>query len=140
MSRLSLARSAGVVVTFTLVSRKPPRRGCAARVKLDGSVALAFQLRAVAVPEFKTQYKFHPVRKWTFDIAFVERQVAIEVDGGLYLPGGAGHTRGKAREDDMEKDAEAMILGWRVLRVSSRHVRTGTALNWIERILREQSA
>ena len=110
------------------------------RAHEDKSASLVFQLKALNFATrytMETQFRFHHTRRWTFDVAFPHLRLAIEVDGGLYLPGGAGHTRGKAREDDMEKDAEAMILGWRVLRVSPTHVRTGIAVQWIDRILTE---
>jgi very-short-patch-repair endonuclease len=99
----------------------------------DGSAALAWQLAAVPIRGAVLQYRFHPTRKWRFDVAWPERKFAVEVDGGLYTRG--GHVRGEARERDMERDAEALCLGWRVLRVSSRHVKDLRALQWIERIL-----
>ena len=58
----------------------------------------------------------------------------VEVDGGLYVNG--GHTRGAARERDYERDAEAMLLGFRVLRVSPRQVKNGKAIAWITALLK----
>jgi very-short-patch-repair endonuclease len=115
-------------VTFTLYERKPKRRP-----PTDGSALLAFQLAAVPIRGCVLQHRWHPVRKWRFDLAWPERKLAVEVDGGLYIRG--AHSRGADREADMEKDAEAMCLGWRVLRVSPRHVKDLRALQWIERIL-----
>ena len=72
-------------------------------------------------------------RRWAFDLAYPSLKVACEVDGGLFVSG--GHSRGRARMDDMEKDAEAMALGWRVLRVATDHVKDRTARRWLVRVL-----
>jgi hypothetical protein len=40
-------------------------------------------------------------------------------------------------EADAEKYGEAMVLGWRVLRVTPRQVKTGMALRWIEGALEQ---
>ena len=86
------------------------------------------------------QFRFHPSRRWRFDFAWAERPrlLAVEVDGGLYVYG--GHNRGAQIEKDMEKAAEAICMGWTVLRVSGRHVKSGQALEWIERALHERSS
>ena len=107
---------------------RPPKR-----TALDGADLLAFHLQAVPIRGFKREYRFHPTRRWKFDLAWPERKLAVEIDGGLYIRG--AHSRGADREADMEKDAEALCLGWRVLRVSPRHVKDLRALQWIERIL-----
>ena len=41
--------------------------------------------------------------------------VALEVEGGIWI--GGGHNRGKGFAKDIEKYNEAVIFGWRVLRV-----------------------
>lgn len=70
-----------------------------------------------------------------FDLAFVGERLAIEIDGGAFLAQGGRHTRGSGYRQDCEKLAEAVILGWRVLRVLPEHVTSGAALTWIERTL-----
>lgn len=60
------------------------------------------------------EYRFHPKRKWRFDWAWIPGKIAIEQDGGLWVAG--AHTRALGRKRDYEKDAEAMLLGWRVFR------------------------
>ena len=81
------------------------------------------------LPEPAREYRFHPVRKWRFDLAWPELRVALEVDGGVYVSG--AHNRGPHVESDCEKFSEAAALGWRVLRVTPRHVRDGRALVWL---------
>lgn len=80
------------------------------------------------------EYTFHPKRRWRFDWVFVDARLAVEVEGGAWTQG--RHTRGSGFVNDIEKYAEALILGWRVLRVTPKHIHDGTALTWVDRILR----
>jgi very-short-patch-repair endonuclease len=64
------------------------------------------------------EYAFHSIRRWRFDVAFVEAKVAIELDGGVYTQG--RHTRGQGFEGDCEKINAALDLGWIVYRYSGR--------------------
>ena len=93
-----------------------------------GEATLALQLQEAGI-EFVQQYKFHPVRKWPFDFAILSHKLAIEVDGGTWSRG--RHTRGKGYEEDRIRDAEAMCLGWRVLRVTTAMVENGKAMEYI---------
>lgn len=95
---------------------------------------LALQLRVFRLPA-EREFRFHPSRKWRFDFAFPARKLAIEVEGGTWVSG--RHTRGEGFELDCEKYAEAAALGWRVIRVTGRHIRDGRALGWVERALGE---
>lgn len=65
------------------------------------------------------EYRFHATRRWRFDYAWPDDRrggVALEVDGGQWLPGGGRH----GSDRDREKLNVAACLGWRVLRVSPR--------------------
>lgn len=88
------------------------------------------------MPEPVREYRFHPKRKWRFDFAWPARLVAVEVEGGTFS--GGRHSRGKGFEADCEKYAEAAILGWRVLRVTTAMVNDGRALALIERAMPER--
>ena len=111
---------------------KSVRRGQPRRSKVDWPTNLAAQCRIVGLPEPTRELKFHPTRKWRFDLAFMDAKIAVEVDGGVFIQG--RHSRGAGIEKDCEKFAEATALGWRVLRVTPRHVTSGQAVDWIERI------
>lgn len=69
------------------------------------------------VPEFK----FHPTRKWRFDLAWPENKIAMEVEGGVWT--GGRHTRGTGFLKDCEKYNAAASLGWRVFRFTPKQVR-----------------
>jgi very-short-patch-repair endonuclease len=82
------------------------------------------------------EHRFHPVRRWRFDWAWPAERLAIEVEGGVFLPGGGRHTRGAGFTADCEKYAEAAILGWRVIRVLPRWIDDGRARVYAARALR----
>jgi hypothetical protein len=67
------------------------------------------------------EYKFHPIRKWRFDLAWPERRVAVELDGGTWS--GGRHTRGSGYQKDCEKLNTAVRGGWRVLRYTQTDLR-----------------
>jgi hypothetical protein len=63
---------------------------------------------------YEMEYTFHPKRRWRFDLAFPERKIAAEIDGGAWIQG--RHTRGRGFIGDQEKINEAQLLGWQVYR------------------------
>jgi len=84
----------------------------------------------IAVPA--TEYRFHPQRKWRFDIAWPSLRLAVEIEGGIH--GGRGrHIRPVGFKLDAEKYNEAAIMGWRVIRVTHGWINGGQALSIIER-------
>lgn len=90
---------------------------------------LHFQMKAIGLKP-KLEYKFHPDRKWRADFAFPEQRVLVEFEGGVYTQG--RHVRGRGFEKDCEKYNTAEVMGYHVLRVTRRHVKSGQALEWIE--------
>ena len=62
------------------------------------------------------EYKFHPVRKWRIDYAWINHKIALEVEGGVFIQG--RHSRGVGMIKDMEKYNTLASEGWRVLRVT----------------------
>jgi hypothetical protein len=75
---------------------------------------------AVGLPVPEREYKFHHTRKWRFDFAFVEKKLAVEIEGGIYISG--RHTRCTGFMKDLEKYNAAALLGWRLLRYTPQHV------------------
>lgn len=102
--------------------------------KPDGDVdLLCWQLDNVGLPH-EREHRFHDRRKWRFDIAFPAVKLAIEIDGGLFIDG--GHSRGRARINDMERDIAANLLGWLVVRMPPEWIKPGTALAHIEQLVK----
>jgi len=85
------------------------------------------------LPEPVLEHRFHATRRWRFDVAWPAHRFAVEVDGGVYVAG--RHSRGAGIEGDCEKYAHALIDGWRVLRITPRHVKNGKALQWVKACL-----
>lgn len=94
---------------------------------------LRAQLDAARLPMPEEEVIFHPDRKWRFDMAWAELMLAVEIDGATWTRG--RHARGKGIEADCEKYAEAMLLGWDVLRVTGDMVRSGRAVTVIEQLI-----
>jgi len=104
------------------------------RPPTDWPGALAKHCAFARLPNPVREFRFHHTRQWRFDLAWVEHRFAVEVDGGLHVHG--GHNRGAYIEETMVKYAEAILAGWRVLRVSPKHVESGQALVWVEGCLK----
>ena len=64
------------------------------------------------------EYRFHPVRKFRFDFAFIEEKIAIELQGGIWSHG--RHSRGGGMLTDMEKNNLAVTMGWKILFYSAQ--------------------
>lgn len=102
------------------------------RLKITPAQQLETELTLLKLISHK-EYIFHPTRKWRFDFAWPDIKFAVEVEGGIHVQG--AHTRGAHFRSDCEKYAEALLLGWRVLRVEDSMIRKGRALQIIEIML-----
>jgi hypothetical protein len=89
------------------------------------------------VPAHETEYRFAPPRRWRFDLAFPSVYWALEIEGGVWTAG--RHTRGQGYTNDIRKYNAAMLLGWRILRVTPAMIASGEAFalldDWLEVIL-----
>lgn len=95
--------------------------------------SLAFQIRAINLPEPVREFVFAPPRRFRADFCWPHKMLIVEVDGGTW--NGGRHTRGTGFDNDCEKGAIAMLLGYRVLHVTGTHIKSGAALEWIEALL-----
>ncbi len=94
---------------------------------------LAYQIKLIGLPEPVREYRFHPVRRWRADFCWPDNMLIVEVEGGTWING--RHSRGYGMDVDCEKYAEAMMIGYRVLRITSTHLKTGQAIKWIDKLL-----
>lgn len=98
---------------------------------------LCWQIQVAKLPAPETQYRFAPPRRWTVDLCWLTfGNLVVEVEGGHWIPGGGRHNRASGFEKDMEKYNELALRGFRLLRVTPKQVKDGTALNLVERALR----
>ena len=80
----------------------------------------------------RLEYRFHPTRRWPFDVALMDVKVALEIDGGGWIHG--RHHRAQGRDNDNEKTHEAQALGWQVVRVNWEQVNDGQAYSLLHRL------
>lgn len=80
-------------------------------------------------PELQAEYRFHATRYWRFDWALPAIKVAIEFDG---VVGGKAHTSIQNVLNDSEKQNEAVLAGWMVIRVNTPSLRGGDGYRYIE--------
>ena len=125
---------------MTLSPARKPRRSTTATLERVSprpasalELALIAQIRAAGLPDPILEHRFHPVRRWRFDFAWIAQRLVLEVEGGTW--NGGRHTRGVGFEADCEKYNTATLMGWRVLRVTGAHIRRGDALLWLEQAL-----
>ncbi len=89
-------------------------------------------LKAMKI-KHEREFQFNPNRKWKADFRIDD--VLVEVDGGnrmaVRTKTGAVAIGRHSQDKDYEKLASAAILGWRVIRVTPRQVKSGQALDWI---------
>lgn len=111
------------------------------------ALPLDVQCKAIGLPRPKAEYQFAKYltqaelkaigqvkpRLWKVDWVLVPYKLAIEVEGGY---AGAGrHTSVAGFLGDMEKYNTLACLGWRLIRVTPRDVKSGAAVEWIRRAL-----
>lgn len=61
------------------------------------------------LPQFVQQHKFHHIRNWRFDFAWLPQRIAVEIQGK-----GPGHMSVPGMLSDYEKHNAAMLLGWQI--------------------------
>jgi very-short-patch-repair endonuclease len=92
---------------------------------------LVWGIYGIEAPQ--AEYRFHEIRRWRFDFAWVGRKIAVEIDGGLWIQG--RHSRGAGFIRDLEKFNEATRLGWRVYHFTPRQLRQGEAQAFMKQVL-----
>ena len=102
------------------------------RVVSEGEAILSQHLRTLKI-EFEQEFQFHPTRKWRADFHLKGKKILVEVEGGIWSNG--RHTRGKGYLGDLEKYNEATMMGYQVIRFSTEQVKSGKAIEQIEKMV-----
>lgn len=118
-------------VSQRTTQRRRSKRHASKKSKLEETLAL--HMRSVGI-EYEREVRFHPVRKWRFDFAIVDLKIGIECEG-LGAPGASRHTANDGFTRDCEKYNAATLLDWAVLRFTWNMIKSGHALNDIERLI-----
>jgi len=95
----------------------------------------AYDLQA----RFRKEYRFDPTRRWRFDFAEIELMIGVELEGGIFSKRNMGHNTGRGIKQDMEKSNAAQALGWRVFRFDIDQVKSGYAIDFIIKVLAQES-
>ena len=105
--------------------------------KSDLEETFSYQLKVLNLPEPIREHRFHPERKFRFDFAWLPEMIAVEIEGGTWSKG--RHNRPMGFGKDCEKYNEAQRLGWVVYRFTGDMVKSGEAINFMEKILNDPS-
>ena len=65
------------------------------------------------------EYRFHPTRRWRVDFYLPKYHIAIECEGGVYMPK-SGHTSLKGFTDNARKYNELTLLNIKLLRFTTK--------------------
>ena len=109
----------------------------------------AFHCKCRGAPPFVREHPFAAglvfrngkERRWRFDFAWPLHLVAVEIEGlnvrrvNGRLQVGGRHVSIDGFREDCEKYAEALLLGWRVLRFEQSMVQSGFAIEYTLRAL-----
>ena len=98
----------------------------------------AFQLDSAGLTGYVREYQAIPGRRFRFDFAWRKERLLVEINGGTYSKG--AHSTGTGINRDYEKGNLAVLNGWRVLSFDTKMVKSGAALEVVEKFLRGENA
>jgi hypothetical protein len=107
--------SNATIIRLEIERREKPKQS--GKSLLEERFATALRVGQDA-PPYEREFHFHPTRKWRIDFAWPRHRLAVEIDGGIWI--GGGHNRGKTFANDAEKHNALTVLGWRLLRYTTR--------------------
>lgn len=96
---------------------------------------LLHQIKVAGLPEPKREYRFDRSRRWRIDLAWPERRLAVEVEGGTWQK--SRHTNPIGYLRDCEKYNALAVGGWTLLRFTSMMIEGGT---YTEKLTRKAGA
>lgn len=114
---------------FRLVAKQPKFNA--------GESGFAFQCKQFKLPRVEPQFPFAAAmgRKFSADFCFVDYQLLIEIQGGIWRPGGGAHSRPENIDRDIEKQQHAALLGFLLLPFTPQQVESRFAIEWTSQVL-----
>ena len=97
----------------------------------------AMQLDSAGLTGYIREYQAIPGRRFRFDFAWRKERLLVEINGGTYSKG--AHSTGTGIARDYEKGNLAVLNGWRVLSFDTKMVKSGAALEVVEKFLRGEA-
>jgi very-short-patch-repair endonuclease len=102
--------------------------------KLERRLWHVIELAGLPLPD-ELEYRWAlPERQFRAD-GFYRPNLLIEVDGGLWMRGGGGHSHPMHLEAQHERDNLAVLLGYRCLRFTEKMIASGEAVKTLRRAL-----
>lgn len=104
----------------------------------NAKIVLAY-FEECGLPEPLVEFQFAAPRKWRFDFAWpfvysrFRRNVALEIQGGIFIRG--RHNQGASLLKEWEKLNEAACMGWRILYCQPCDLCTLDTVHLIKRVL-----
>lgn len=83
----------------------------------------------------EVEYRFHPTRRWRFDVACPKKSIAIEYEGLIACK--SRHLTLAGYSGDCEKYNAAQSLGWRVYRFTPLMINRHETIDFIRGVLTE---
>lgn len=74
-------------------------------------------------------------KAWHFDFAWPDYRVIVEIDGGVWMPGGGAHSHPVDVTRNMAKRNDAALAGFLVLAFTPQQVKNGEAIADTQRLL-----
>lgn len=88
------------------------------------------------VPRPELEFRFNPHRMFRADFCWVRERLILEVNGGVFIPGGGGHNSVGGFIKDQEKLNSAATMGFRVLQFLPRELLRVETIEMVRRALR----
>lgn len=85
--------------------------------------------------EWIAEYRFHPIRKWRFDWAYLAAKIAMEINGGIFMRRGR-HSGGVGQLRDFEKLNMAQSMGWKIFQFIPSQVNSGEASSFMTEVIK----
>ncbi len=89
-------------------------------------------LQAHGLPDPVAEFRFHPTRRWRVDFCWVDFLVVLELEGLSRYGGPGRHQRTNGFVKDIEKYNALCLMGYTLIRATSRQVASGQCLAWLE--------
>lgn len=106
-----------------------PQSPAEAKEYIDSApLLLRDQIVSAGLPAPFREHVFHESRGWRCDLAWPDRKLAAEVDGGVH------RIKGRFLAD-IEKHNALTLAGWRWIRVTPGQVRNGDALELVKALI-----
>ena len=111
----------------------PTNGGGAVSKRTEVEDRLEAQLLEAGLVGFEREYQAIEGRRFKWDFAYVKDRLLIEVQGAVWVKG--GHSTGVGITRDCEKVSLASVNKWFTIPVTTDHVKSGKALEWIKQFL-----